>query len=85
MPSVIYLVVEINSPELQNDCGAYNLIGAFNDYKKAVIERDLRVESDKEFGFYPVEVSEKSIVSYKNGDEDSVLWSEYKIEKTVLR
>lgn len=85
MPRTIYLAVEINSPELQPDCGAYNLIGAFEDYDKAVAARDAHVEADKEFGFYPVDVSKDSIVSYKNGDEDSNLWSEYYIEKTVLR
>lgn len=76
----MYIVMCSNSPELAVDAGPYEIKGGYFDYEKAKTALSEMVEADKEFGFYPVEEMEDFVTSYKNGDENSALWSEYKIE-----
>lgn len=76
----LFIVMCSNSPELAVDAGPYEIKGGYFDHEKAKAALSEMVEADKEFDFYPVETMDDYVVSYKNGDEKSSLWSEYKIE-----
>lgn len=85
MAAEVWMVYETNSPELQADCGAFNLIGIYDSEQKAAEGFKKYIDGDKDFGFIPVEIRDDYAISYKDGDENSILYSEYHIEKTVLQ
>ena len=89
----VWIVFEVNSPELSAaDLYPFVISGAFETYKKAIDYANKIITDNIEDGYVAVDTIETyetgheiTITMYKDGNEDSLLWTEIHIKKESLR
>ena len=80
----VWTIIEYYSPELQAECGKYYVWGTYDTYDKAKAALKKQIEFDVSSGFLLRDKGEDYALMYKDDNEDSALWSEYRIVKNLL-
>ena len=88
----VFVAIEENSPELRSDCGAYNLMGVYSTWEKALKATETWRESNFNVGYFStgeanVDHTNQTYynIVYRNGDTDSDLWTELRIKPVSVQ
>lgn len=83
----VYVLIERNSPELQNDAGAQDLIAVYKDWNKA---RAAALERAESYGYSDYQIVDRyderpegeriGYTLYQYGNEDSPCWFDVVVE-----
>ena len=88
----VFVAIEENSPELRSGNGAYELIGVYETWEKALEDAKIWVEDNE--GYNYLEVGEAEIneakqryynIVYCEGDKASDLWTELRIKPVPVQ
>lgn len=88
----VYILIEENSPELARECGGYNIIAVYKNYKEACAAALKQAESHSAVDDYEIvdRFDERSkgeqigYTLYLNGNEDSDCWFNVVVEPMAL-
>ena len=81
----IYILLEVNSNELQIDNPAVDIIDAFSNHAEAVQKMENIIYDNAELNYFPVEKTEDYCSLYYSGDENSPMYSELMIVKREVK
>jgi hypothetical protein len=87
--ATVYLVTVEHSSSLRCDCGAFEILGVFSSFERALSVAKEWKDKESSCGYIPADeeiLTSNSYIltTYKGGDEDSDLWSELRINSYVI-